>query len=50
MYSFLLGEVRSGRYGWDLDLSLLADKIHIATHPSLRIPADDRRSLGNSFY
>jgi hypothetical protein len=38
-----------GRYGWDLDLSLLADKIRIDTHPSLRIPADDRRSLGNSF-
>lgn len=39
-----------GRYDWDLDLSLLADKIHIVTHPNLRIPADDRRSLGNSFY
>lgn len=37
------------RFEWDLDLRLLAGKIHLTDHPELVIPAAERSRLGNAF-
>ncbi|MEU5157078.1 hypothetical protein [Glycomyces sp. NPDC021274] len=38
------------QFEWDLDLTLLAGKVHVTRHPNLVVPASERNRLGNSFH
>ncbi|MEU5156137.1 hypothetical protein [Glycomyces sp. NPDC021274] len=38
------------RFSWGLDLTLLAENIHVPRYPSLVVPASERIRLGNSFH
>lgn len=38
------------QFSWDLDLTLLTERIQVARHPNLVVPASERDRLGNSFY